>query len=42
MATVPETRARHGAVLLAGGLAAAFLATRVALTWRFPWFVDET
>ena len=42
MAALPDTRARSGAVLLAGGLAAAFLATRIALTWRFPWFVDET
>ena len=28
--------------LIVGVLAAAFLATRLALLWRFPWFVDET
>jgi 4-amino-4-deoxy-L-arabinose transferase-like glycosyltransferase len=28
--------------LAVGLLTAAFLATRLALTWRFPWFVDET
>lgn len=33
---------RHRLALAAGLLAAAFLATRLALTWRFPWFVDET
>src|SRR6478609_6313761 len=42
MAALPDTRARSGAVLLAGGLAAAFLATRIALTWRFPWFIAES
>jgi hypothetical protein len=36
----PGGRLRLG--LAAGVLAAAFLATRLALTWRFPWFVDET
>ena len=33
---------RHRLALAAGLLAAAFVATRLALTWRFPWFVDET
>ena len=33
---------RHRLALAAGVVAAAFLATRLALTWRFPWFVDET
>jgi hypothetical protein len=42
MAALAETRARPGAALVACALAAAFVATRVALTWRFPWFVDET
>ena len=28
--------------LIVGVLAATFLATRLALLWRFPWFVDET
>ena len=29
-------------LVVAGVLAAAYVATRVALLWRFPWFVDET
>ena len=29
-------------MLAAGLLTAAFVATRLALLWRFPWFVDET
>jgi 4-amino-4-deoxy-L-arabinose transferase-like glycosyltransferase len=33
---------RTPVALIAGLLAAAFLATRLALLWRFPWFVDET
>jgi 4-amino-4-deoxy-L-arabinose transferase-like glycosyltransferase len=41
-AAVENPGGRHRLALAGGLLAAAFLATRVALTWRFPWFVDET
>ena len=41
-AAVDNTRGRRRLALAGGLLAAAFLATRLALTWRFPWFVDET
>ena len=43
MAAALETpRERLRLVLAAGLLTAAFVATRLALLWRFPWFVDET
>ena len=43
MAAAIETpRGRLRPALVVGALAAAFLATRLALLWRFPWFVDET
>src|SRR5664279_1659101 len=41
-AAVENPGGRHRLALAGGLLAAAFLATRLALTWRFPWFVDET
>ncbi|MDX6618357.1 MAG: Dolichyl-phosphate-mannose-protein mannosyltransferase [Gaiellales bacterium] len=41
-AAVENPHGRHRLVLAGGLLAAAFLATRLALLWRFPWFVDET
>jgi 4-amino-4-deoxy-L-arabinose transferase-like glycosyltransferase len=40
--STPGAGARLGAAWATGVLAAAFLATRLALVWRFPWFVDET
>ena len=43
MAAAVETpRERRRLVLAVGLLAAAYLATRLALTWRFPLYVDET
>jgi hypothetical protein len=42
MAALPQTRARPWPALVMCALAATFLVTRIALTWRFPWFVDET
>jgi hypothetical protein len=42
MAALPGKRAQPRTVLAVGALVVAFLATRLALTWRFPWFVDET
>ena len=42
MAAIPDTRPGLRPVLVAGVLAAAYLATRIALISRFPWFVDET
>jgi hypothetical protein len=42
MAALPDRPARPRVALAVGALVAAFLATRIALTWRFPWFVDET
>jgi 4-amino-4-deoxy-L-arabinose transferase-like glycosyltransferase len=42
MAALPRTRPRHGPAMLVAALAAAYVATRLALLWRFPWFVDET
>jgi 4-amino-4-deoxy-L-arabinose transferase-like glycosyltransferase len=41
-AAVDTHRERRRLVLAVGLLAAAYLATRVALTWRFPLYVDET
>jgi 4-amino-4-deoxy-L-arabinose transferase-like glycosyltransferase len=41
-AAVENPGGRHRLALAGGLLTAAFLATRLALTWRFPWFVDET
>lgn len=41
-AAVENPRGRPRLVLAVGVLAAAFVATRLALMWRFPWFVDET
>jgi 4-amino-4-deoxy-L-arabinose transferase-like glycosyltransferase len=35
------TRGRTAALAVAGGLAAAYLASRIAFTARFPYFVDE-
>jgi 4-amino-4-deoxy-L-arabinose transferase-like glycosyltransferase len=40
-AAVENVRARPRLLLAIGVLAAAFLATRLALMWRFPWFIDE-
>jgi 4-amino-4-deoxy-L-arabinose transferase-like glycosyltransferase len=43
MAAAVETpRERRRLALAVGLLAAAYLATRLALTWRFPLYVDET
>ena len=42
MAAIPDTRPALRPVLVAAVLAAAYLATRIALISRFPWFVDET
>jgi 4-amino-4-deoxy-L-arabinose transferase-like glycosyltransferase len=43
MAAAVETpRERRRLVLAVGLLTAAYLATRLALTWRFPLYVDET
>ncbi|MDX6629542.1 MAG: Dolichyl-phosphate-mannose-protein mannosyltransferase [Gaiellales bacterium] len=43
MAAAVETpRERRRLALAVGLLSAAYLATRVALTWRFPLYVDET
>src|SRR3954464_3869762 len=41
-AAVDTPRERRRLVLAGCLLTAAYLATRVALMWRFPWFVDET
>ena len=41
-AALKSARARPRIALAAGLLAAAYVATRLALLWRFPWFVDET
>lgn len=41
-AAVEAPRERRRLVLAVGLLAAAYLATRLALTWRFPLYVDET
>jgi 4-amino-4-deoxy-L-arabinose transferase-like glycosyltransferase len=41
-AAVETPRERRRLVLAVGLLAAAYLATRLALTWRFPLYVDET
>src|SRR3954469_10921942 len=41
-AAVDTPRERRWLVPAGCLLAAAFLATRLALLWRFPWFVDET
>jgi hypothetical protein len=41
-AAVENPRERPRLVLAVGVLTAAFVATRLALMWRFPWFVDET
>jgi 4-amino-4-deoxy-L-arabinose transferase-like glycosyltransferase len=41
-AAVEPPRERRRLVLAVGVLTAAFLATRLALTWRFPLYVDET
>ena len=40
-AAVENPRERPRLVLAVGVLAAVFVGTRVALMWRFPWFVDE-
>src|ERR1700712_1789547 len=43
MAALPRRQdGRAPVALIVGVLAATFLATRLALLWRFPWFVDET
>ena len=43
MAAAVETPRERRRLVLAGCLlAAAYLATRLALLWRFPWYVDET
>jgi hypothetical protein len=43
MAAAVETpRERRRLALVVGLLGAAYLATRLALTWRFPLYVDET
>jgi 4-amino-4-deoxy-L-arabinose transferase-like glycosyltransferase len=42
MSALPRPRAGRAPLVIAGALAAAYLATRLALLWRFPWFVDET
>lgn len=43
MAAAVETPHERRRLVLAGCLlAAAYLATRLALLWRFPWYVDET
>jgi hypothetical protein len=41
-AAVENPRGRSRLALAIGVLATAFVATRLALMWRFPWFVDET
>ena len=41
-AAVEPPRERRRLALAAGLIAAAYLATRLALTWRFPLYVDET
>lgn len=41
-AAVEPPRERRRLALAVGLLAAAYLATRLALTWRFPLYVDET
>jgi len=41
-AAVDTPRERRRLALVVGLLAAAYLATRLALTWRFPLYVDET
>jgi 4-amino-4-deoxy-L-arabinose transferase-like glycosyltransferase len=41
-AAVGIPRERRRLALAVGLLTAAFVATRLALLWRFPWYVDET
>ncbi|MDX6563300.1 MAG: Dolichyl-phosphate-mannose-protein mannosyltransferase [Gaiellales bacterium] len=42
MAAISHSPRSHRPVLIVCAVAAAYVVTRIALTWRFPWFVDET
>lgn len=42
MAALPDVRADRRPVIVVCAIAATYLAMRLALLWRFPWFLDET
>ena len=42
MSALPRRHVNRAPLVIAGAIAAAYAATRLALLWRFQWFVDET